>query len=99
MQKRAWLGEMAVKRGTISLNVRSEGFHIRSDEIVQSLPTLPTGHMIAAGSKLVLSPRSVLNSRSNFMTRQREIQTKTSHIKNLDGSNNCFFHSRLSFDQ
>jgi hypothetical protein len=41
---------------------------MRSDKIVRS----PSGHMIAVGSKLVLSPRSELNSRSNFMTRQRE---------------------------
>jgi hypothetical protein len=67
VHKRARLGEIAVKRGTISLSVRPEDFYMRSNEIVRSLPTCSSGHMIAAGSKLVLSPRSVLGSRSNFM--------------------------------
>jgi hypothetical protein len=62
---------------------------MKSDKIVRS----PSGHTIAVGSKLVLSPRSELNSRSNFI---RKKETETSHIENFDCSN---FHSRLSFDQ
>ena len=99
VHKRARLGETVVKRGTISLNVRLQCFDVRSDKIVQSLPACPSGHIIAVGSKLVLSPRSVLNSRSEFMTRQREIRIETSHIQNLDGSNKCFFRTRLCFDK
>ena len=94
VHKRVRLGEGAAKRGTISLKL-GQGFHMRSDKIVRS----PSGHIIAVGSKLVLSPRSELNSRSNFMTKQRKIQTETSHIQNFNGSNKCFFRLRLSFDK
>jgi len=59
-----------------------------ADEIVRSLPS---GHMIAVGSKLVLSSRSVLNSSSSFVTRQRGTRTETYIFRTLTVPINASF--------
>ena len=81
------VGRNSCEEGYYELEVRPEGLHTKSDKIVRS----PSGHMIAVGSKLALSLRSVLNSWSNFLKRQRKIQTEPHIFRTLTVPINASF--------